>query len=386
MSRAVIVVAAGSGERLGLGVPKALAPYRQSTVLATALRQLRALADSISVVVVAPPTHLVECAAIAEAEFAGSKHAVVTVSGGESRQESVRRGLAAVPASATAILVHDAARADAPAHLFAEVFGHIERTGRGAIPGLPVVDSIKRVNDNGELSIVDRDKLFVVQTPQGFSASILRQAYMDATAEFTDDAGLVSASGAPVDVIPGAVEAAKITFPSDLVLPEPATVLRAPVTGIGVDIHRFDDVGNAPLRMAGLEWPGEPALVGHSDGDVVLHAICDALLSAAHLGDLGTHFGSARPEFAGADSAVFVRETLRLLTESGYRPTSVAVQLVGERPRVAERRTEVEQFLTELVGVPVAFAATTTDKLGFLNVPDGLAAVATATIVERSAG
>lgn len=374
MSRpALVVVAAGAGERLGLAVPKAFAPYRGSSVLGVAVRNLAAVSRPIHIVVVAPSGHVDEAGRVVAENLAGSAHTVSVVTGGATRQESVRRGLAAVPDTASIILVHDAARAGTPAELVESIIAHVEQTGRGAIPGLPVTDTVKRVAQGSRITPVEREGLYAVQTPQGFPAHILRKAYELAEGEFTDDAGLVSAAGGDVDVIPGSVAAAKITYAEDL-------ADRTPVTGIGTDIHRFGNAADGALRLGGLDWPGEPPLVGHSDGDVVLHAICDALLSAARLGDLGTHFGSARPEFAGANSAVFVHETLRLVAAAGFEPVFVAVQLVGEHPRVAGRRIEIESSLTALLGVPVSFAATTTDKLGFLGVSDGLAAVATATV------
>lgn len=376
---AVVIVAAGSGERLGLGLPKALAPYRGLTVLGVALANVCAIERDVDIIVVAPETHLRACADIAAAQVAGTGHSVTVVTGASTRQQSVACGIAAVPDDASTILIHDAARANTPAQTFDAVIAHVEATGRGAIPGLPVVDSVKRATPGERLEAVDRSNLYTVQTPQGFPADMLRDAYAAATREHTDDAGLVTEWGGAVDVIPGTGVAAKITYPSDL--SDPADHGKdVAVTGVGVDIHQFDTTSDRPLRVAGVDWPGEPPLAGHSDGDVVLHAICDALLSAAHLGDLGTHFGSARPEFTDADSAVFVAETLRLVADAGYRVVAVSVQLVGERPRIANRRVDVENHLSALVGAPVSFAATTTDKLGFLGHPDGLAAVATATI------
>lgn len=376
---AVVIVAAGSGERLGLDLPKALAPYRGQTVLGIALANVCAIEREVDIVVVVPETHLRACTEIVEAQVAGTGHSVAIVTGASTRQQSVARGIAAVPDDASTILIHDAARANTPAHTFDAVIAHVEATGRGAVPGLPVVDSIKRATPGERLEAVDRSNLYTVQTPQGFPSGMLRDAYAAATREYTDDAGLVTEWGGAVDVVAGTGAAAKITYPSDL---SNAADYGGSVTatGIGVDIHQFDVASDQPLRIGGVDWPGEPPLAGHSDGDVVLHAICDALLSAARLGDLGTHFGSARPEFADADSSVFIAETLRLVADAGYRVVAVSVQLVGERPRIANRRVDVENHLSALVGAPVSFAATTTDKLGFLGHPDGLAAVATATI------
>lgn len=379
----VVVVAAGEGSRLGLGIPKALAPLRGDTLLGLCLTPLRELEESV-VVVVAPPGRVEQFLALAESSLAGTRHRVVAVEGGASRQISVAAGLAAVPSQeeTDVILVHDAARATTPVSVFRAVIAHVRATGNGAVPALPVVDSLKRVGDDGRLSPVDRDGLYAVQTPQGFPSAAIRAAYLTVSEEHTDDAGVFSSAGGTVDLVDGSELAGKITFPEDLARAETDATERV---GVGVDVHRFGEVGLAPMRLGGVDWPGEPALIGHSDGDVVIHAVCDALLAAAGLGDLGTHFGSARAEFAGADSSVFLSATLRLLADAGFVPVNVSVQLVGERPRVASRRREVQDHLTALLGAPLSFAATTTDGLGFLGHPAGLAAVATA-IVARRAG
>ena len=370
----VVVAAAGAGQRLGLGLAKAFAPWRGATLIETCLARIRGISSPVHVIVVGPADSLARMRELATRSLEGSLHTVDVVAGGSSRQASVQHGLHALPPGTEIVLVHDAARADTPPEVFEAVIAAVSAQQCGVIPALPVVDSLKHVV-SGRLQSVDRAEYLAAQTPQGFPAEALVSAYRQATREFTDDAGLFEAAGGRVISVPGDALAKKITFLSDLT-PAEAHVR----TGIGVDMHRLDMDAPGPLRLAGMDWPGEHPLLGHSDGDVVLHAICDALLSAAECGDMGTRFGTSRPEFAGADSAVFVRETLRILQHAGYAPVQVAVQLVGERPRIGQRRSEVEQHVSACVGVPVSFGATSTDQLGFLGVDEGIAAVATALV------
>ncbi len=369
---AIIIVAAGSGTRLGAGLPKAFADVAGSTILAIALASVSRASEPLDVVVVAPASHLAE----ARAHAPGA----TVVAGGETRQQSVAAGLGALGPGIRTVLVHDAARALASGALVDRVVAAVRERGHGIIPVLPVADTIKRVDGVRVLETVDRSELVQVQTPQGFPREALEAAYASADGDHTDDAALFARAGGQVDTVEGEGGAFKITTPDDLrraelELGEKRMTFR---TGVGMDVHAYDPA--EPLWLGGLYWPDEVGLSGHSDGDAMSHAICDALLSAAGLGDIGSRFGTSDPRFAGAHGEVFLRETVALVEGAGFRIGNVAVQLIANGPRLGARRTELESHLTGLVGAPVSVAATTSDGLGFTGKGEGVAVIATALV------
>lgn len=477
---AALVPAAGRGERLGPGAPKALRSIGGEPILLHAVRGLLA-SDRIDLVVVAAPPSpegLAEVARIlsglrpgdqpgthdaGRADSAGraggpdaagsgagdgGEERVLIVPGGATRQQSVALALAAVPADYDVVLVHDAARALTPPSTIAGVVDAVRAGADAVIPVLPVADTIKSVRPRTETAevaggsadgsaahaahpahdtvehTVDRSGLRAVQTPQGFRRSLLERAHAAAGHDATDDAGLVEALGRPVTMIPGHVEAFKVTTPFDLVLAEAVLAARSkeppmprndtpgdntpgrapredaqpdtrpadtpsepmlPMVGIGVDVHAFAtaedlELEPRPLRLAGLDWPDQTGLLGHSDADVVAHAACNALFSAAGLGDLGSNFGTDQPEWKGATGTVLLAETARRVRAAGLRIGNVAVQLIGRRPKLGPRRAEAEAVLSAAVGAPVRVSAATTDGLGFTGRGEGLTAIATAVV------
>lgn len=395
---AIIVVAAGSGTRLEAGAPKAFVGIDGRTILRHALDGVFAAAP-MQVIVVAPAGY--EGDAQTELLAAAGDRADLgrVVTGGATRQESVAAGLAALWGEVSTVLVHDAARALTPPEVIDAVAAAVIGDA-GAVPSLPVVDTLKRVADGLVVGTVDRAELAAAQTPQGFPRGPLEAAYTEATAqgvEYTDDAALFAAAGHAVRLVPGSERSFKITTPADLerarLLVAPAPVSSSvprtsavaglgPRVGIGTDVHGFG--GDGALWLAGLEWPGEPALSGHSDGDAVAHAIVDALLGAAGLGDIGEHFGTAHPEYAGAHADVFLSRTAELLAAAGFMIGNVSVQFQGNRPRFSGRRGEAEAVLSAaLGGAPVAVTATTTDGLGFPGRGEGIAVTAVAIVIPR---
>ncbi|QEV99366.1 2-C-methyl-D-erythritol 2,4-cyclodiphosphate synthase [Microbacterium caowuchunii] len=389
---AVIVVAGGSGTRLGHAVPKALVGLDEHTILRHALDGVFAALDDAQVIVVAPAGREGEALTDAYAAAGDRRDVVSVVAGGATRQESVVAGLRAMWADVEVVLVHDAARALTPPDVYRRVLAAVDETGWGAIPVLPVIDTIKRVGEGEVLGMVDRTELGAAQTPQGFRRDVLVTAYAEADTEFTDDAALVAAAGHRVAAVAGDPMAFKITTPADLdrarslIAPTPHRPvsierrLPVPRVGVGTDVHAFS--GEGDLWLAGLHWPGEPALSGHSDGDAVAHAIVDALLSAAGLGDIGTHFGTDRPEYADAHADAFLARTHALVGEAGWRIGNVSVQVQAARPRFSARRAEAEAALSQaLGGAPVSVSATTTDGLGFTGRTEGVSAFAVALLL-----
>jgi 2-C-methyl-D-erythritol 4-phosphate cytidylyltransferase/2-C-methyl-D-erythritol 2,4-cyclodiphosphate synthase len=379
---AVVLVAAGEGQRLGQNIPKAFVPVLGAPILEHALRGIVETAGLAHISLVAPDRFHSEARALAD-KYSTPEINIVVVQGGlHTRQDSVTNGLAAVPDNLSVVLVHDAARCLASSQLFERVATAVRESGKGVIPVLPVVDTIKRADAELILETVDRSHLRSAQTPQGFPTSKLKASYAASTADHTDDAALFQAAGGEVTSVIGEANAFKITHPADLAAAE--RLLSATLrTGIGTDVHRFAADGRKPLIMAGIEWPDEIALDGHSDGDAVAHAIVDALLAAAGLGDIGGLFGVDRPEYRGATGEVFIRGTLELLREHGWLVQNVSVQIIGNRPKLAPRRELAQERMTQLVGAPVSIGATTTDGLGFLGNSEGVAAVATALIVGK---
>ncbi|HWL59533.1 MAG TPA: 2-C-methyl-D-erythritol 4-phosphate cytidylyltransferase [Microbacteriaceae bacterium] len=417
---AVILVAAGSGRRLGLGLPKAFVPLANGTVLEAAISGVRRAGVLAQLIVVAPYDHLQEAARIARRVYRDDTDRLVTViPGGDERADSVAAGLRALAPDVVAVLVHDAARALTPPELFDAVAGLVLKLGCGVVPVLPVVDTVKRVLRDGEIAgTLDRRDLALAQTPQGFPRGRLEAAYRlmgPAATTYTDDAAIYSAAGHRVVTTTGRDRAFKITHPQDLrraetILSDPSipeserpALARGPRlprtehledtdtgtdtgtgtgtsrtyrTGVGADAHAFGET--PPLRLGGVEWPDFPALEGHSDGDAACHAIVDALLAASGLGDIGTVFGVGDPAMAGYAGTAFIRDAVNLLVAHGWTIHSVSVEIVTNAPRIGERRAELERVLGEAVGAPVSVAGTTADGLGLTGEGRGIGAVASA--------
>ena len=375
MRSAAIIAAAGSGERFGADRPKAFVQLAGRTLLEHAFLALSPVVDEI--VIAAPAGWEADVK-----RLVGESTKVVL--GGASRSASISNALEAISPNVEFVLVHDAARALASSDLARRVLDSLQSGEVAVIPTLPVIDTIKSINRDDYVSLTpDRTYLRAVQTPQGFTRSLLMRAHATGD-EATDDATLVEALGERVKVIDGESRAMKITKSEDLkaayhfIYGDRTKEFR---TGIGTDAHAFSSDPNRALHLACLDWPGEVGVDGHSDGDVVAHAICDALFSATDIGDLGSNFGVDDPKYSGSSGAILLAEAARRVNARGFVISNISVQIIGNRPKIGPRRKDASEAISRALGdVPVAISATTTDGLGMTGEGKGLAAIATALV------
>lgn len=378
---AAVVVAAGRGTRMGPGEAKQLRLLGGRPVVVRALEAVVS-AGLTEVVLAVPPGEEGRYRELA-AQVSGAR--ITVVAGGDTRTQSVALALEHVPAHASRVVVHDGARPLASARLFHRV---LAAPGDAVIPALPLTDTVKRVSGARVVETLPREQLVRVQTPQAFAAPVLRRAHMAAQAGrtvATDDASLVEALGVPVTWVMGEPENVKITEPLDLVVAEALWRQRAggrggeaPVrVGFGYDVHPL--VPGRALRLGGVEVPWERGLLGHSDGDVICHALMDALLGAMGQADLGTRFPPTDPALRGADSLQLLRQVRQEVEQSGWQVHNADVTLVAEAPRIAPYVAAMRTRLAEALGVPVqavTVKATTNEGLGFLGRGEGMAAMA----------
>ncbi len=369
---AAIIVAAGKGLRAGQAIPKQFARWRGKPLVRHSAEALTAA--GAAPLVVAIPDGFAEHARDALEGLPGLR----LVTGGATRQGSVRAALETLPDDTAAVLIHDAARPIVPLSVVERLLEAL-RTHPGAIPVLPVVDSLAVAGGDLMTGSADREALRRVQTPQAFRFADIRAAHRAWADEPTagDDAQVARAAKLQVALVEGDEQMRKLTFAEDF-MTSPAT----PRIGIGYDVHRL--AKGEELWLCGVRVEYDRGLSGHSDADVVLHAVVDAVLGACGHGDIGQHFPPSDPQWRGAPSSRFVEHAVRLAREAGYAVGNVDVTLICEAPKVGPYRAAMRNKLAALLGVEidaVNVKATTTEKLGFTGRGEGIASEAVAMLI-----
>jgi 2-C-methyl-D-erythritol 4-phosphate cytidylyltransferase/2-C-methyl-D-erythritol 2,4-cyclodiphosphate synthase len=389
-----VIVAAGRGARMGAPTNKVFLPLRGEPVLTWTVRAFEQ-SDAIgAMVLVAHPDEIAAVSGLLEA--AAFVKVAAIVAGGEERAESVRAGLAALPGVADLVAVHDGARPLVSPGLIAACVAACREHG-AVVPALPQMETMKRASPDGAFrETVDRRDLYAVQTPQVFRRDWLEAAYARAAEEGysgTDDASLVERLGYPVRWVAGERANLKITLPEDMEMAEALLARGAPpdtlamiATGYGYDVHVLDP--ERPLILGGVAIPHTHGLRGHSDADVLTHALCDALLGAAGLDDIGVLFPDTDERYRGISSLLLLEEVARRLQTAGCRFLHADVTLVAEAPKIRPHVPAMRAHLSRALGCApeqINLKATTSEGLGFVGRREGMAAHAVATVERRKA-
>jgi len=380
---AAVVVAAGQGLRAGGEIPKQFRRVGGQTLLEHALTSF----VRTSKIALVQPVVRNEDLQLART-LIGNMEILAPVSGGTTRQASVRAGLEALqPHAPDFVLVHDAARPFTSASLIARAIEAAEQTG-AAIPALSVTDTVKRVDATGTIeTTLDRNAIRLVQTPQAFRFPALldahRRAALQGRDDFTDDAALAEWAGMTVTVFEGEPGNIKLTTPEDFLRAESQqfAALGDVRIGSGLDVHAFGPGDH--VTLGGIRIAHDKALTGHSDADVALHAITDAVLGAIADGDIGTHFPPSNPQWRGASSDQFLAFAVERVRARGGRIAHLDLTIVCEAPRISAHRDAIRASIARIAGVDVervAVKATTSEKLGFTGRGEGIVAYATATV------
>lgn len=373
MKVAAVLVAAGSGIRFGSETPKQFMMIGNKPVVRHAAERLMRHVSLLQPV--GDPQLL--GAALHGLPFRG------VVAGGASRQESVRNGLEALAADAPDyVLVHDAARPFFPEETIPALLNEL-RESAGAIPGVAVADTLKRVERDVIVDTIPRTGLFRAQTPQAFRFQTLLAAHRSGVTDATDDASLLEAVGESVAVVPGSDDNIKLTYPEDLIRLERIMAgSSVPRVGTGFDVHAFAE--GRTLILCGVPVPHDRGLAGHSDADVGIHALCDAIYGALAEGDIGRHFPPTDANWKDADSARFLRHARDRIAQRGGRLANADITLICERPKITPYAPSMITRLASLLEVGedrISVKATTTEKLGFTGRREGIAAQAAVSIL-----
>ena len=377
MSVWAVILAAGSGRRMGVRHSKTLIEIAGVPAISLAVQAFREACDGILLVVRMEERFLFEqTLAACGLEIEGF------CPGGKNRLESVKNALGCLPETCDTVLIHDGARPLVSQELVGRVLTSALERGSG-VPSLPLTDTVKEVDGRGlAVKTIDRDALRAVQTPQGFNRARLLEAMEKAEGSVTDDAGLLEKAGIPVYLVPGEGDNIKLTVPGDIAQAERILLSAHPQrVGIGYDAHRL--VPGRPLVIGGVTLPFEKGLMGHSDADVAVHALIDALLGACALGDIGTHFPDADEGLRGVSSLELLKRTKNLLATEGYHPSSVDMTVVAQQPRLKAHVPLMRQKIASALSLSpdaVSVKATTSEGMGFEGREEGISAHAVAVV------
>lgn len=368
-----VILCGGSGQRMGKDGNKTLLKMGGVPAAVRCVRAFSKKTDGTVLVVRAG-----EEALFADTLRAFGEHVLAIVPGGADRQESVLRGLLALPGQDGVALIHDGARPFVTGEIIDRVIAGVMEYGAAAA-AVPVRDTVKRADANGlVLQTLDRSELWQMQTPQGAGIACLLDAHRAAAARYTDDAALLEAAGHPVHLVLGGYDNIKLTSPEDLRM---ANNRFLPRVGHGYDAHRL--VPGRELILGGVEIPYEKGLLGHSDADAALHALMDALLGAAGMPDIGHLFPDSDPRYKGISSLLLLEEVGKRLREKGFTVGNCDVTVIAQAPKLAPYIAAMGQNTARALGIPaenVNFKATTTEKMGFEGEGTGISAHAAALI------
>ncbi|PWW03896.1 2-C-methyl-D-erythritol 2,4-cyclodiphosphate synthase [Hoeflea marina] len=389
---AVVMVAAGRGERAGSATTSGPKQYRTiggvPVIARTLARFLAHRGCRMLVAVIHPDDEALFAEALGHV---GSASRVVTVHGGATRQQSCLAGLAALSEHGPRwVLIQDAVRPFVDHAVIDGVLGALQAGAEAALPAVPVADTLKRAGaDNQVTETVARAGLYGAQTPQGFEFRRILAAHRAAAAagvgDFTDDCAIAEWAGMAVTLTPGTTANVKLTTAEDIAMADrkfSASALPDVRTGNGYDVHRL--VPGDQVTLCGVRIPHHLTLDGHSDADVALHALTDALLATCGAGDIGDHFPPSDPQWRGAASSIFLAHAARIVREAGGTIMNADVSLIAEAPKIGPHRLDMRRQLSEILGLDLercSVKATTNERIGFVGRNEGIAAIATATVV-----
>ncbi len=375
MTCAVLIVAAGRGTRAGTALPKQWQPLGGARVIDWTLRAFQAVDAVDHIMIALHPDDIALYSAPA---------GVHVTPGGATRSASVRAGLEAlVPTGCTRVLIHDVARPCAAPALIRRVLQALVGGAVAAAPALPVTDALWTGAAGRVTGTRDRAGLFRAQTPQGFDFATILAAHRGHEGDAPDDVAVARAAGLDVMIVPGDEDNLKITYPPDFARAEALLRGRMDIRiGTGYDVHRFGPGDH--VMLCGVAVPHGRGLQGHSDADVGLHAICDAIYGALAMGDIGRHFPPNEAEWKGAESHVFLRHAVALAGQKGYQISNMDITLVCEHPKIGPYAGVMQAALAEMTGLApdrISVKATTSERLGFTGREEGIAAMASVLLV-----